>query len=109
MAKTTIDNIVVNDKLYDLNFTLKNYDGTAFDLTGATIKLNVQTTAGTALKFAGAMTIVSALAGTCKYSVAAGNFDAVGNYYAEIEVTKPDTSIVTFPDIIIKVISKIPK
>lgn len=104
-------NVVKNDKLYDINFTLQNNDGTAFDLTGNSgIFLKVQKQGATAVKFSGSCTVVgAATAGTCKYNVAATDFDDVGTYYAEIEVTFAGGKVITFPDIVITVKPELPR
>jgi len=101
--------VIQNDKLYDLNFTLQDSNGTAIDLTGSTIKLKVQQIGSTALKFEGMMTIVEAGEGKCKYQVQEGDFDTVGRHYAEIEVTFTTGQILTFPDIVIIVEPELPR
>jgi len=109
MARTTIK-VIKDDKGYDLNFTLKDNEGVVVNLTGATLLLKVQKPGAAALKFSGSMSIVSAEAGTCKYTVLATNFDTAGDYYAEIEATYGGGSqIITFPDIVISVQSDLPK
>ncbi len=107
----TVINVVKNDTAYDINFTLQNADGTAFDLTGQTGMLfKVQKQGAAAVKFSGFCTLVgAATAGTLKYTVASGNFDDVGTYYAEIEVTFSGGKVVTFPDIVINVKGELPR
>ena len=109
MSRTTID-VIKDDKLYELNFTLQDFDGSAVSLTGiSTLKLNVQKPGASAVKFSGSMTVVSAAAGTCKYTVADGDFDTVGKYHAEIEATYSNGQVITWTDIIINVLSDLPK
>lgn len=74
---------------YEITFTCQKSDGSAFDLTGYTVTFNVweQGAPGTIL-LAGACSIISAIAGTCKYTVATGNFDSAGAYRGEIQATK---------------------
>jgi hypothetical protein len=101
--------VIKGDKAYEINFTLQDFNGVAVNLTGATLKLKVQKPGAAALKFTGDMTIVSAAAGTCKYTVAEGNFDTAGAYDAEIEATFANGQVITYSDIVIKVKSDLPK
>ena len=85
MADLTIPK---GDKGYYLNFTVKNSDATAFDLTGYTIALKVwPPTKPTELIMSGTVSIVTAASGTCRYSIVAGDFASVGLYNAELELT----------------------
>lgn len=107
----TLIEVIQNDVLYDINFTLKDANDAAIDLTGATLLLKVQRQddeTGT-LKFSGNMSIVSPTAGTCKYTVASGDFDTIGDYHAEIEVTFAGGKVLTFPHITIKVLPQLPR
>lgn len=107
--QTTIK-VVQNDKLYDINFTLQDSNGTAIDLTNATLKFKAQKQGGAStLKVDSAMSIVQASAGTCKYTVQATDFDEVGHYYAEIEVTFTGSKILTFGDIVAIVEPQLPR
>lgn len=103
--------VVKSDKLYDINLTLQDANGNAFDLTGNSgILLKVQKQGATALKFSGTMSVVGAATdGKVKYTVAATDFDDAGQYYAEIEVTFTGGKVVTFPDIVIEVKPELPR
>ena len=107
MQITNIE-VVQNDAAYDLNFTLQDYAGNAVNLSGASISLKVQKENSNAIKFTGSMSIVSAAAGTCKYTVAAGDFDEAGKFAAEIQVTI-GSQVLTWTGIIIKVLPELPK
>ena len=107
MLLTNIE-VVQNDSAYDLNFTLQDYTGTAVNLNSASILLKVQKENSTTLKFSGSMSVVSAPAGTCKYTVAAGDFDEAGKFAAEIQVTI-GSQVLTWTGIIIKVLPELPK
>jgi hypothetical protein len=74
---------------YNLNFTVKKADDTAFPLTGYTITLKMWKPGvpGTILT-SGACVIDVAASGTCHRVVASGDFDTVGQYYAELEMTQ---------------------
>lgn len=104
---TKID-IVAGDKGYSLTFTLENSDGTAYDITGMECNLKVQVQGGSALAFTGAMTVTGGAAGQCQYTVLDGDFDDVGPYYAEIEVSGGGT-VVTFQDIVITAKPQLPR
>ena len=86
MASITIPK---NDKGFNLAFTVKDSSGTAYVLTNYTIKLKVWILerAGTLL-LTGTVVIDDANAGTCHYPVVDGDFNAVGKYRAEVELTK---------------------
>lgn len=107
MQVTKIE-IVEGDAAFDLNFTLQDYNGNAINLTDCTLVLKVQKEHDTSLKFSGSMSIVSAVAGTCKYTVQSGNFDSPGKYDAEIEITNGSQTI-TYSNIKIFVSPQLPK
>lgn len=77
------------DKGFNLNFTVQNSDGTAFNLTDYTVTLKVwpQNIPGNPIVNA-ACTIDVAANGTCHYEVVTGNFAYEGNYLLELELTK---------------------
>lgn len=105
----TLINVYQNDKLYDINFTLKDANGVVVDITGASLILRAQKQGATAQKFAGTMSIVLAVAGTCKYNVAANDFDEVGDYYAEVQVTFGGGKVITFGDIVVRCKPELPR
>lgn len=104
MTKT----VVKNDYGFYLNFTLTNADGTALDLTSNTaIAFNVaDATSGTIL-FSGTPSVVSAVGGTCRYLVATGDFDTVGTYNYEIQVSYSGKVITAKPTDTIRVVSEL--
>ena len=73
----------------DFDFTVYNNDGTAHSLTDLTITLKVWKSGlpGTLLVDAGC-TIDVAASGTCHYTIQDGDFDDVGLYLYELELTK---------------------
>jgi hypothetical protein len=101
-------NVVQNDYGFDLNFTLQDYSGTAVNLSGATILFKAQKENNTSLKFSGSMSVVSAVAGTCKYTVQNGDFSEVGTYSAEIQVTIA-SQVITWTNIKVSVFAELPK
>jgi len=75
------------DTLPDLEFTIKQ-DGSAVDLTGATVKFYMKNRDTGNVKINGvACTLVVAASGTCKYVWQSGDTDTVGTFVAEVEVT----------------------
>lgn len=102
-------NVYQNDQGYDIDFTLKDANEVAVDLTGATLIFRTQKQGAAAQKFAGNMTIVDAASGTCKYTVANADFDESGDYYAEIQVTFSGGKVITFGDIVVHVKPELPR
>lgn len=107
MNPTTL-NVVQGDSLYNLSFTLQNNAGVAINLTGATLVIKVQKQEATAVKFTGTMNIDTAASGICHYVVQATDFDADGQYYAEIVITFGSGEVLTFPNILIIASPKLP-
>ncbi len=108
---TKID-IVKDDQLYNLNFSLQDANGNAFDLSdigGATTLLFKSQKTDKTSAHSGAMSIISATEGTCCYTVPSGVFTESGRYYGEIEITFGNNKIQTFSDIIINVKADLPK
>lgn len=108
MAQKTIE-LVQSDKLYRLDFTCKDADEVAINLTNGTPVLKVQKQTGTALKFSGNMTVGTPLAGMCYYTVQATDLDEYGDYYAEIEITFADGKVITLNDIVLHVKPQLPR
>jgi len=78
-----------SDKGFNLGFTLKNADGSAYNLTGYTIKLKVWRPGQPGLLLLnGSCDIDSAVDGTCHYEITASDFTSVGIFKAELELTK---------------------
>ena len=105
----TVFNITAGDKLYALQFTLKDNDGNALDLTGATGTFRAQFETGTALAVQRAITLVTPASGICKYIVQAGDFDTPGRYYAEIEVLFTTTEVSTFGEMVVVSKKQLPR
>lgn len=76
-----------NDRLPDLTATLKDADGAAVDLTGATVRFHMRRSGETTPKVAAAAELVVAASGTVKYQWATGDTDTVGRYEGEFEAT----------------------
>jgi hypothetical protein len=109
MATQKVIEVVQSDKLYRLDFILKDANDAAIDLTNGTPVLKVQRQTGTALKFSGDMTAGTPTAGQCYYTVQAADFDAAGDHHAEIEITYTDGKVITLTDVVIRVKPQLPR
>jgi len=76
------------DKGYNIHFTVRDANGDAFAITAYTVTLKVwKPEYPETLLLSGVCVIEDGAAGTCRYAVAATNFDTVGKYKAELEFT----------------------
>jgi len=104
----TAKNLYKNDYGFDLDFTLKDSDGAALDLTNATavtfkmVKIN-----GTITKVTGDCTIDEPKTlGTCSYTVQEGDLDEVGEFNYQIQITTASSLITCNPQEKINVLRK---
>ena len=86
-----------NDTSPALQATLKDANGDAVDVTGATIRFHMRDDEGT-VKVDAAGAIVTAASGIIEYNWLAADTDTVGVYEAEFEVTYADSTVETFPN-----------
>ncbi len=100
--------VVENDELYDLEFTVKDYAGVVVDITGATILLKVAGIGGTSLELDGSCDLVVPASGTCKYTVQNGELATVALYHAALEVTFSGGKILTTKRFDINVVKDLP-
>lgn len=86
------------DRLPALTSTL-TASGSAYNLTGDTVRLNMILVGSTTRKIDNAsVTVVSATAGTISYAWGASDTNTTGLYYAEFEVTSSGGLERTFPN-----------
>jgi len=86
-----------NDTSPALQATLKDYNGNAINLLGATVRFHMKSFEG-AIKVNETMTITSTSGGVVTYFWQDGDTDTAGTYYAEFEVTYSDLAVETFPN-----------
>lgn len=86
-----------DDTQPDIEATLQYDDGSAIDLSGATVKFIMASQSGT-VKVNTTATVVDAVAGKVKYQWQTGDTDTAGTYYAEFEVTFPGGKKLTVPN-----------
>lgn len=88
-----------NDTRQYLLRTLTNADGTAIDLTNATVIFNMRIRNSSTLKIDGAAAvIVTAASGIVRYEWDTGDLDTAGFYEGEFEVTFGDSTVITVPN-----------
>ena len=95
---TEIFYIKQGDTAPALRATLKDPNGTAVDITGATVKFTLRSPAGVVVVNEAAVTIVTADAGIVEYAWQTGDTANVGYNSGEFEVTYSDGTIETFPN-----------
>jgi hypothetical protein len=77
------------DKGYPLSFAIKDSDGDEYSLVGFTIKLKVwKHGQPETLLVDGTCETDDEDAGICHYNIASGDFNSVGVFKAELELTK---------------------
>ena len=85
-----------NDTKPDIQVTVNDDQGTAIDVSNATIKFFMNDLTGTN-KVDGTGAIVTAASGIIKYVWVTSDLDTVGVYNAEFQITFIDGSILTAP------------
>lgn len=86
------------DRHPHIDATLLNPDGTAVDLSGASVKFLMRSVLGGVLKVNASATVVDAAAGQVSYVWGATDTDTAGDYRAEFEVTFGDGTKLTVPN-----------
>lgn len=86
-----------NDTSPSIGASLKGSDLLPIDLSGATVKIHINSLGGV-VKVNQTMTIISPETGVVQYDWQSGDTDTVGTYYVEFQVTYVDNSVETFPN-----------
>ncbi len=85
------------DVNFDIEFQLKNQDGTPYDLTGHSARFKMSRDFTGTPKVDSNMAITDSPNGLCQYKFINTDLDTVGRYNAEVEVTETVTGkILTF-------------
>jgi len=101
--------VVKGDYGYDFNFTLLDYEGNDFSLVNNTsVTFKAQHEDSAVADVSGAMTVESETGGEVSYTVADGDFDTIGDWYAEIEVVFSG-AVRTFTDVLIRCKPELPR
>jgi hypothetical protein len=79
-----------------LRRTLKDADGTAIDLTSATVRFHMNS--GDQSIVDAAATVITAASGIVEYRWQSGDTDIVGLHKAEFEITLSDATVLTVPN-----------
>ena len=86
-----------NDTAPSLQAILKDGDGNAVDLTGATVEFHMSSVDRTTKTVSQSANIVDAVAGKVQYDWQAGDTDTPGTFLAEWQVTYSNGTTETFP------------
>jgi hypothetical protein len=87
-----------NDTSPQIGATLQDGDGTAIDLTAATVRFHMKKIGAATASTDAAATIVNANTGSVKYDWVAADTANAGSFQAEFEVTYTNGGIETFPN-----------
>jgi len=89
----TVTELIRNDKLFDLDFTVTDSDGVAVDLTGSLIRFKMALQGASTSKVSStSVSITTATSGTCSYTVQSGDLDTSGLYNAELQIVYSTTT-----------------
>jgi len=84
--------LIRNDKVFPLSFTVTDSNGAVVDLTGAQITFKMALQGATTTKVAStSVSITVATSGTCSYSVTSTDLDTIGLYNSELTLNYTST------------------
>lgn len=87
-----------NDTSPAMLATLQDANGTAVNLTAATVRLHMRAIGATQTKVNASATLVDPNNGIVRYNWSASDTNTVGQFQAEFQVTYADGKIETFPN-----------
>ena len=91
-------NIKQNDTSPTLSVVLADSDGTAIDLTGASVQFKMRAVNSSTLKVNASASITNASNGAVSYTFSSSNTDTSGLFQGEFQVTFSGGAIETFPN-----------
>lgn len=97
--------IIKGDYGYSYKFYLKEPDGSVSNLDGATLKLRAKHSEKD-IAVEKEVSVLTAAAGTCLYTLGENDFQTDGVYYGEIEVSK-ESQLATYQGFTIIVLAKV--
>jgi hypothetical protein len=87
-----------NDTSPSIVATLTDINGTAINVTGASVRFHMKNMSNNSLIIDQSATIVTAASGIVRYAWQSADTQKTGLYSCEFEVTYTDNSIETFPN-----------
>jgi len=102
--------LVRGDTNYNIEFIIKDAEGSVIDLTNATVVLKMQSYQGGDLvvNLTGEIPMETQTSGVCKFVITDQFQDLTGEFQAEIQITYSGGKVITAPNISIKVIPDLP-
>jgi hypothetical protein len=97
--------LVRGDYGYDLIISILDARGDAVDLTNAVAQFKVKLPGASGLQVDAAMSIDDAANGLTSYTVQSADFDTIGRYQAEVQITWSGNKIMTASDLQIDVVA----
>ena len=91
-------NIKQNDTSPTLSVVIADSDGTAIDLTGASVQFKMRAVNSSTLKVNASASITNASNGAVSYTFSSSNTDTSGLFQGEFQVTFSGGAIETFPN-----------
>ena len=91
-------NITQNDTSPTLSVVIADSDGTAIDLTGASVQFKMRAVNSSTLKVNASASITHASNGAVSYTFSSSNTDTSGLFQGEFQVTFSGGAIETFPN-----------
>ena len=91
-------NIKQNDTSPTLSVVIADSDGTAIDLTGASVQFKRRAVNSSTLKVNASASITNASNGAVSYTFSSSNTDTSGLFQGEFQVTFSGGAIETFPN-----------